>query len=219
MADLERRIARVLEEKSLLRHPFYRAWSEGTLPAGRLREYARQYYHFEAAFPRFLSAVHARTASPSVRQLLLNNLWDEESGSRNHVALWLEFAAALGLSAKDVVASKPNAETAALIDHFAGVCANRPIGEGLASLYAYEGQVPTIAWEKIKGLREHYGMAPGQFEFFSVHLVSDVSHAGAEMEAIRECCEDEDAVVAAADAAADRLLAFLDGCYATAGTR
>lgn len=50
-----------------------------------------------------------------------------------------------------------------------------------------------------------------------MHLVSDIAHAGAEMEAIGASCQDEDAVVAAAGAACDRLWRFLDGCYATAG--
>jgi hypothetical protein len=36
------------------------------------------------------------------------------------------------------------------------------------------------------------------------------------MEAIAEACTDEDAVIRAVDTACDRLLAFLDGCYAAA---
>ncbi len=216
---LETRIRAVLEEKSLLKHPFYREWSAGTLPKERMREYARQYYHFEAAFPRFLSALHTRAESPAIRQLLLENLWDEEHGPRNHVALWLEFAAAIGASKASVVAGKPNAETAALVDHFTTICQTGPLGAALATLFAYEGQVPAIAWEKIKGLSEHYGMSPAQFEFFSVHLVSDVAHAGAEMEAIAELTIEEDSVVAAASQSCDLLWRFLDGCYAVSPSR
>ena len=215
--DLEQRIRRVLEERSLLRHPFYKAWTQGTLPVESLQEYARQYYHFELAFPRFLSAIHTRADSPHVRQLLLDNLWDEEHGERNHPVLWLEFAGALGLSAEDVIQSTPNAATGALIDHFSRACREGPIGEALATLFAYEGQVPAIAWQKIKGLSDFYGFTPQQFEFFSVHLVADISHAGAEMDSIRETAADDDAVVAATESACDRLLAFLDGCYETAG--
>jgi pyrroloquinoline-quinone synthase len=92
-----------------------------------------------------------------------------------------------------------------------------PVGEALATLFAYEGQVPAIAWQKIKGLSDNYGFTPEQFEFFSVHLVADISHSGAEMEAIHEMAEDDDAVVTATEQACDRLLSFLDGCYAVAG--
>ncbi|MEZ4482452.1 MAG: iron-containing redox enzyme family protein [Dehalococcoidia bacterium] len=135
---------------------------------------------------------------------------------RNHVALWLEFAAALGVDAESVRTSIPGAETAELHRHFRNVCANAPVSEALATLFAYEGQVPRVAWEKMRGLTEHYGMreaTPG-FEFFSVHLVADVSHAGAEMAAIAETAgEGNSRVVEAAERACDRLLAFLDGCY------
>jgi len=219
MTSLESRIKAVLDDRSLLKHPFYQAWTAGTLDLDQLRDYARQYYHFEAAFPRFLSAIHARTESPRIRQLLLENLWDEEHGERNHQALWLEFAAALGLSAREVVNSRPNPQTAALIAHFNEESQYAPLAEAMATLFAYEGQVPGIAWQKIKGLSEHYSFTPDQFEFFSVHLVTDVAHAGAEMESINASCENEDAVVAATRDACDRLYAFLDGCHAPAGVR
>jgi pyrroloquinoline-quinone synthase len=209
---LSKRLKAVLEKRSMLAHPFYRAWTEGTLPRERLQEYARQYYKFEAAFPRFLSAIHARTESPRIRQALLDNLWDEEHGERNHTALWLDFAEALGIKRGEVPGAAATPETADLLDHFHRVCAEAPVAEALATLFAYEGQVPAIAWEKIKGLTDHYGFKPDGFEFFSVHLVSDIAHAGAESDAIDEACTDPDAVVAAAETACEKLLRFLDGC-------
>ena len=212
--QLERALLEVLDRKSLLKHPFYVEWTNGTLPLDRLQEYARQYFHFESAFPRFLSAIHTRAESPGVRQHLLENLWDEEHGDRNHVALWLEFAAALGVDGEDVRSSVPSEQTVALVEHFRDVCANAPLGEALATLFAYEGQVPRVAWEKMRGLTEHYGLQPSQFEFFSVHLVADVSHAGAEMAAIAETAgPGSESVVEATGRACDRLLGFLDGCY------
>lgn len=210
------RIKVVLAEKSLLKHPFYVEWTKGTLPRYKLEEYARQYYHFEAAFPRFLSAIHSRAESLTVRQLLLENLWDEEHGERNHPVLWLEFAAALGVDASEVTSAELNAETAALIDHYMQTSRGAPVAESLGTLFAYEGQVPEIAWQTIKGLSDHYGFRPDEFEFFSVHLVLDVAHAGAETEAIQQSSEDEDAVVSAVEVACDRLNEFLDGCYAVA---
>lgn len=212
-AQLEKRIKAVLDEKSMLKHPFYTEWTKGELPIAKLREYARQYYHFEAAFPRFLSSIHCRTESPEIRQLLLDNLWDEEHGDRNHPVLWLEFAAALGVPAAAVKTAALRPQTKALIDHFNRTSREAPLAEALGTLFAYEGQVPAIAWQKIKGLTEHYNFEPKQFEFFSVHLVADIAHAGAEMESIGMACEDADAVIRAVEATCDRLLSFLDGCY------
>ena len=92
----------IIDERSLLKHPFYQAWTAGTLPLDTLREYAKQYFHFEAAFPTFLSAMHARCEPGATRQALLENLWDEEHGADNHLALWLRFCDGLGLDADDV---------------------------------------------------------------------------------------------------------------------
>ncbi|MFN8618309.1 MAG: CADD family putative folate metabolism protein [Dehalococcoidia bacterium] len=213
---LEQRIKAVLDEKSMLKHPFYTEWTTGELPIAKLQQYARQYYPFEAAFPRFLSSIHARTDSPEIRQLLLDNLWDDEHGERNHPALWLEFAAALGVAADDVTNAELRPETRALVDHFNATSREAPLAEALGTLFAYEGQVPAIAWQKIKGLTEHYKFEPRQFEFFSVHLVADIAHAGAEMRSIEMAAEDEDGVVRAVEKSCDLLLSFLDGCYETA---
>ncbi len=210
------RVQAVLAERSLLKHPFYQAWTAGTLPRERLQEYARQYFHFEAEFPRLLSAIHTRVADPTVRQHILDNLWDEEHGPRNHRALWLEVAAALGVDRADVEGSTPNAQTAALVQHYRTVASHAPVPEALAALFAYEGQVPEIAWEKIHGLRTHYGFTPQQFAFWSVHLAADVEHSGTELALIESLADDDDRVVAAVEQACDHLYAFLDGCYAPA---
>jgi pyrroloquinoline-quinone synthase len=208
------RLHAILEEKSMLKHPFYRAWADGTLPLGQMREYARQYYHFEAAFPQLLSSIHCRTDSPEIRQMILDNLWDEEHGEKNHPRLWLDFAAELDVPEDEVKNVTLRPETKALVDHYRDKCRNAPVGEALATMFAYEGQVPSIAWQKIKGLSEFYGFSPHQFEFWSVHLVADIAHSGNELAALETATEDEDAVIEAVSVACDRLLAFLDGCMA-----
>src|ERR1700751_296877 len=86
----------------LLQHPFYQAWSRGELTLEALRDYAAQYYHHVAAFPTYLSAVHAQTDDTETRRHILSNLMDEEAGSPNHPELWLEFAESLGLDRAEV---------------------------------------------------------------------------------------------------------------------
>ena len=87
--------------KHLLKHPFYLAWTRGELSKQALADYARQYYHHVAAFPTYLSSVHADCDDQDTRKQLLNNLIDEEAGSPNHPELWLRFAQGLGLSQAD----------------------------------------------------------------------------------------------------------------------
>ncbi len=60
--------------KHLLKHPFYLAWTRGELSKEALTDYAGQYYHHVAAFPTYLSAVHAKCDDPATRKELLNNL-------------------------------------------------------------------------------------------------------------------------------------------------
>ncbi len=87
--------------KHLLKHPFYLAWTRGELSKETLTDYARQYYHHVAAFPTYLSAVHAKCDDQPTRKQLLKNLIDEEAGSPNHPELWLHFAEGLGVSQPD----------------------------------------------------------------------------------------------------------------------
>lgn len=211
---LEQQMRAVLAQRSMLAHPFYQAWSAGTLRIEQLQEYARQYYHFEAAFPTMLSAIHTRMDDAPARQIVLDNLWDEEHGQRNHRALWLEFAEALGVDEAEAVQSTPRPETAALLQHFEHAARERPVAEALATLFAYEGQVPAIAEEKIRGLEAHYSLTPEQYEFFTVHMEADVAHSSGEVDAIERTSMGHDAeVVRAVEQGCDALLKFLDGCY------
>ena len=210
----------IIDDRSLLKHPFYQAWNAGTLPLESLQEYAKQYFHFEAAFPTFLSAVHARMEAGPARQAVLENLWDEEHGEQNHLALWLQFAESLGVSADEVRASEPNAETRELIDGFRAACAEGTIAEGLATLYAYESQAPKVAETKIRGLKAFYGFEdPTGYEFFSVHQDVDVYHSQTEREFVAAAAATDTAragLEEATAAAAGRLWRFLDGAYAGA---
>ncbi|HXO21994.1 MAG TPA: pyrroloquinoline quinone biosynthesis protein PqqC, partial [Thermoanaerobaculia bacterium] len=62
LAELDARIA----ARSILGHPFYRAWSAGTLTRRDLATYARVYYPHVAAFPGYLEAAATTTELPAV---------------------------------------------------------------------------------------------------------------------------------------------------------
>src|SRR5947208_14212118 len=170
-----------IASKHLLKHPFYLAWTRGELSKQALSDYARQYYHHVAAFPTYLSSIHANCDDQDTRKQLLNNLIDEEVGSPNHPELWLRFAQGLGLSETDVQCSEKWTETKNLIDTFRAVCRDRSTVEGLAALYEYESQIPAICESKIDGLTKYYGFAdPKHYEYFSVHIEADREHSASE---------------------------------------
>jgi pyrroloquinoline-quinone synthase len=169
--------------KNLLKHPFYLAWARGELSKKALVDYARQYYHHVAAFPTYLSAVHARCDDHMTRKQLLNNLIDEEAGSPNHPELWKKFANGLGVKDAELARTEKELETRNLIDTFRSVCGQGSTAEGLGALYAYESQIPAICESKIDGLKKHYGFTkPEHYEYFSVHIEADREHSGAERE-------------------------------------
>ena len=183
-------IDRAVAAKHLLKHPFYLAWTRGELSREALADYAGQYYHHVAAFPTYLSAVHANCDDQPTRRQLLDNLNDEEAGSPNHPELWLQFAKGLGVDAAVVRNSEQRDETKNLIDTFRSVCRDRSTAEGLAALYAYESQIPEICESKIEGLKKHYGMTdPKDYQYFSVHIEADREHSAAEREMLANYVE------------------------------
>ena len=194
--------------KHLLTHPFYLAWTRGELSREALTDYAQQYYHHVAAFPTYLSAVHAKCDDQPTRKQILSNLIDEEAGNPNHPELWLQFAESLGTSREKVRAAVKQPETAALIHTFRAVCGEKPTADGLAALYAYESQIPAVSESKIDGLKKHYGFEnPKGYEYFSVHVEADREHAAAEREMLREHVTDENAP--SVKASVDRVLTAL----------
>ena len=211
---LDARIA----SRRLLDHTFYQRWNAGTLTTGELREYARQYFHYAMAFPTFVSAMHAHTDDLATRQLLLENLIEEERGPENHPELWLRFCESLGLDREEVQRGAANDSTRALIATMRDLAREGALHEGLASLYAYESQIPAVAKAKIEGLAKWYGISGDRdVAFFRVHMDADVVHANTAREILRGLCA-TDAQSAEAETATrrtlDALYAFLDGVTA-----
>jgi pyrroloquinoline-quinone synthase len=199
-----------IAEKHLLKHPFYLAWARGELSKEALIDYAKQYYHQVAAFPTYLSAVHAKCDDQPTRKQILSNLIDEEAGSPNHPELWEQFVNALGVDDVDV-AKAP--ETRNLIGTFRSVC-NGSTAEGLTALYAYESQIPAICESKIDGLKKHYGFTnPKGYEYFSVHIEADKEHSATEREILGTKIDDQnvDNVRASANRVLDALWEMLSG--------
>jgi pyrroloquinoline-quinone synthase len=173
----------VIARRHLLKHPFYVAWTKGDLTMPTLREYAKQYYHFERAFPQYVAGAYARLSDPVGRRVLLENLMDEEGRDPTHPELWLQFANAIGVKRNAVEASRPRPATRALLGAYERMALSGTAPEALGALYAYESIFPAVAAEKSRGLREHYGITdPKAHEFFRVHTEADVAHSAAERE-------------------------------------
>ena len=201
-------------EKHLLKHPFYLAWTRGELSKQALTDYARQYYHHVAAFPTYLSAVHAQCDDQATRKQVLSNLIDEEAGSPNHPELWKQFAQGLGVNDIDLARIEKQPETKELIETFRSACGQGSTAEGLGALYAYESQIPSICESKIDGLKKHYGFTkPEHYEYFTVHIEADREHSAAEREMLSRYINERnfESVKASVNRVLDALWEMLSG--------
>lgn len=145
-----RRCDAVIAEHSLLQHPFYVAWSDGTLPVAALRDYAREY----GAFINTIAHGWDTVGSPTIARI-----------EKDHARIWDKtFAAGLGTS----VASPRTEQAASLVEISRELFAEQ--ATALGALYAFEAQQPQTAQSKLKGLREHYVQLPQSCgEYFDLH--------------------------------------------------
>jgi pyrroloquinoline-quinone synthase len=167
----------------LLTHPFYRAWAAGELTREDLREYARHYYHHVQAFPCYLAEFALRLNESELRRAVLANMCDEKGNAGgsgkdavSHSELWLDFAEGMGAS-RDMRWHLPVPEIEELIRYFHAVASEGTPEEALAAFYTYESQVPRIAKEKERGLREMYGADDKTCGYFSLHASADIYHS------------------------------------------
>lgn len=201
-----------IESKHLLNHPFYQLWSQGKLDQEILADYSKQYYKHVEAFPRYISLIHSQCDDLTDRQILLENLIEEERGEENHPKLWRDFSTELGISTNDLIHGKEYKTTKYLVDKFFDLC-KKSYASGLGALYAYEYQTPAVAESKINGLKEFYNIVSEKaLHFFEVHKGVDVWHSEEIGDLIEKLSPDDQAeAFEAASKAADALWGFLDG--------
>jgi pyrroloquinoline-quinone synthase len=219
-AQLEASIARY----DLLCHPFYKAWAAGELTRDDLRQYASHYYHHVEAFPSYLAEFALRQDDGELRRAVLANMCDEKGAAGGsakdsvaHSELWLDFAESMG-ARREMYAHVPVAEIRELMQHFHRMASEGTPEEALAAFYVYESQVPRIAKEKERGLREMYRADDKACSYFALHATADVYHSQVWHKQLEDRLEaNPEAAEAALDAAentAKLLWQALDGIEA-----
>ena len=177
--NLVKAIDQKIAERHLLKSPFYRAWTAGTLSPESLALYAAQYYQHVRAFPEYLVRL-AERADAQLRPLVEENLAEELDPSSPHPKLWRDFAAAVGADAAALDSAQPLPGIAVLVETYRQLCGQGSLAQAVAALYAYESQVPEVATQKMHGLRRYYGVtAPTALRYFTVHEEADLRHRAA----------------------------------------
>lgn len=188
----EERLAKSIDKWNLLKHPFYQAWSAGTLPVEALQVYASEYRVFIDSLP-----------------LGWSTLGDVETAEeeREHARLWDEFESALGARRE----LPQIAQTRALTDTARELFARPELA--LGALYAFEAQQPATAESKLAGLRAWYDLPTTAEEYFEVHAVNwhESQKILAEIEALSEA--DQEHAIHACEQMAEALWNGLTGIY------
>jgi pyrroloquinoline-quinone synthase len=182
------RIDEARKRWNVLNHPFYLRWERGELTRAELAFYAGEYRHAVVA----LADAAAAAGDP-----------DHAAEEASHVRLWDEFAAALDAP----LDREPTTETHACVDAWHR---DDPL-EARAVLYAVEAGQPDISRTKLDGLVEHYGFMPDEpgAAYFVLHAERDHEHAAASRDVLAS--EDDERLVAVAEAALEGNWRLLDG--------
>jgi pyrroloquinoline-quinone synthase len=170
MANVVQRIDLEIEKRSLLKHSFYKMWSEGKLTIDHLQGYSKEYFQLVKIVPKFVESIAEATGSPNI---ITNNACEEAE----HVELWVRFATALGVSRSDLISYGGSEKTNEAIANLMAL-ASLTFEEAVAAMYAYEMELPKISRSKIDGLKNLYGMdSQDATKYFEIHEEADVRHA------------------------------------------
>ena len=170
MGNIVPRIDSEIEKRSLLKHSFYKMWSEGKLTIDHLQGYSKEYFQLVKIVPKFVESISKTTGNSDI---ITSNAREEAE----HVELWARFATALGVSMNDLISYGGSEKTNEAVAKLMGL-ADLTFEEAVAAMYAYEMELPKISRSKIDGLKKLYGMdSEDATKYFEIHEEADVRHA------------------------------------------
>ena len=192
MDNIVPRIDSEIEKHSLLKHSFYKMWSEGKLTIDHLQGYSKEYFQLVKIVPKFVESISKTTGNSDIST---SNAREEAE----HVELWARFATALGVSRSDLISYGGSEKTNEAVAKLMGL-ADLTFEEAVAAMYAYEMELPKISRSKIDGLKKLYGMdSDDATKYFEIHEEADVRHAQVWREILQRIpSERHDAVINAA---------------------
>src|SRR2546425_12918459 len=156
-------------------NPFTEKWVKGELSRAQLGAWAAQHHQYVSQFPRWCAAVYAECPYGDAGVFLLENITEEESGTK-HVDLLIRFAEACGVSRAEVERTVQLPTTRALTA-WCSEMAHKPFYEAAAGLLVgLESQVPGIYRRNLPPLKPLYGFTDHEIEFFAVHIEADEVH-------------------------------------------
>ncbi|MCH6585793.1 MAG: iron-containing redox enzyme family protein [Thaumarchaeota archaeon] len=205
--NIIKRIDAMIEERSLLKHPFYQMWSDGKLMQESLAGYSKEYFQLVKAVPSFMTPIIEKAPDSVVSELIANQ--QEES---EHVKSWISFAGELGVSEDELISytgltktQKAVSDLNELMNTFEG---------GTCAMYAFEKEIPKISQTKLDGLAEFYGLTNDEAtEYFKLHTEADIRHTASWRNILEKSSTDSNNLLEIADKSISAQNLLLDSCY------
>jgi pyrroloquinoline-quinone synthase len=205
--NIIKRIDEMIEERSLLKHPFYQMWSDGKLTLDSLTGYSKEYFQLVKAVPTFMTPIIEKAPTSVISELIDNQ--QEES---EHIKSWISFAGELGVSESDLLhydglekTRKSVLELSELMNTYEG---------GACAMYAFEKEIPKISQTKLDGLAKFYGISNEKAtEYFKLHTEADIRHTASWRNILEKTSTDSNNLIQIADKSISAQNLLLDSCY------
>ena len=202
-----KRIDEMIEERSLLKHPFYEMWSDGKLTIESLAGYSKEYFQLVKTVPSFMTSIIEKAPKSVIGELI-----DNQQEETDHIQPWIKFAGELGISEEELIkygglkkTKKAVSDLSELMNTYEG---------GSCAMYAFEKEIPKISQIKLDGMEKFYGMSSDDAtEYFKLHTEADIRHTAAWRNILENVSTNTDDLIQIADKSISAQNLLLDSCY------
>ncbi len=207
MNSLIKLIDELIEERSLLKHPFYQMWSDGKLSLDSLTGYSKEYFQLVKAVPSFMTPIIKNATETVVGELTSNQ--EEEV---QHIGPWIKFAGALGVPEKELEQYLGLSKTRQAVSQLSSLM--NSFEGGSCAMYAFEKEIPKISQVKLDGLVEFYGIdSEDATEYFKLHTEADIRHAASWRKILDKSSTNDEDMIKTAEKSLSAQNLLLDSCY------
>ena len=205
MNSLVRKIDELIEQKSLLKHPFYQMWSDGKLTQEMLAGYSKEYFQMVKAVPTFVEQIGRFDDSEEIKS--------NQREEAEHIQPWADFAVSLGVNKDEITIYVGLEKTNSAVSEISSLITS--LESGAAAMYAFEKEIPKISQTKLEGLEKFYNLTSDDAtNYFKLHMEADIRHAATWQNVLDRVPEERHAeLIAVAEKSLDAQNHLLDSCY------
>ena len=205
--NLIQKIDQIIEERSLLKHPFYEMWSDGKLTQESLAGYSKEYFQLVKAVPEFMTPIIEKAPNSVITELTENQ--QEES---DHIKPWISFAGELGVSNDELISYSGLDKTKKAVSDLSELMTT--FDGGACAMYAFEKEIPKISQTKLDGLSEFYQITnDNATEYFKLHTEADIRHTASWRNILEKSNADTSNLIEIAEKSVSAQNLLLDSCY------